>query len=149
VDVVNDIASLKTRENYTFIYFVKGSDGQVEKYVLPIRGKGLWSTLKGFVALGTDFNTISGLTYYEHKETPGLGGEIDNPDWKKLWPGKKLFDDQDNLRLQVIKGTATDEFSVDGLSGATITSDGVSNMFEYWFGEEGYLAFIEKQKANQ
>ncbi len=149
VDVENDIASLKTREKFTFIYFVKGSDGKVERYVFPIRGRGLWSTLKGFLAVDTDFNTVAGLTYYEHGETPGLGGEVDNPNWKKLWPGKKIFDDQEMVKLKVIKGQGTDEYSVDGLSGATITSRGVSNMVQYWFGDDGFKAFIEKQKAKQ
>ena len=139
------------REKYAFVYQIM-TDGKVDQFVLPIYGKGLWSTLYGFLALEGDIRTVGGITFYEHKETPGLGGEVDNPAWKTKWPGKQVFDDQWNVDFQVIKG-AVDPNSVkaphqvDGLSGATITSRGVSNLVQYWVGPDGFGKFLEKQRA--
>ena len=76
----------------------------IDQVVLPIYGKGLWSTLYGFLALDIDATTVRGITFYEHAETPGLGGEIDNPRWKTLWNGKKIFDDQGEMKIEVVKG---------------------------------------------
>ena len=116
----------------------------------------MWSVLYGFLSVEPDFQTISGLTYYAHGETPGLGGEVDNPDWKKQWTmqedrkgqlvGKQIFGDDGEVKISVVKGKAKDEFGVDGLAGATITSNGVTYMLEFWFGENGFKSYIEKQK---
>ena len=128
-------------------------DGKVDMLILPIYGKGLWGTLYGFLALRADCNTIAGLTYYTHKETPGLGAEVDNPKWKGLWPGRKVFDAEGNVAIHVIKGPAENAqqapHEVDGLSGATITSRGVTNMLRYWFGESGYQTYLEKFLKNE
>lgn len=122
-------------------------DGKVSMLVLPIVGKGLWSTMKGFLALDADGRTIRGLTYYEQAETPGLGGEVDNPRWKALWPGRVAYDDNWNPVIEVIKGPAgsieATPHEVDGLSGATLTSRGVTNMLQFWLGEDGYLPFLK------
>lgn len=130
------------------IFEVLDDDGEVEMVVLPVEGYGLWSTLLGFVALDRDLETVRGLTYYEHKETPGLGGEVDNPRWKSLWPGRKAFGDDGMVRLAVIKGAAgpvaDDPYRVDGLAGATITSRGVTNMLRFWLGENGFGPFLER-----
>ena len=86
-----DIANVKRRALHASVYMVS-QKGKVKKVILPVHGLGLWSTLYGFVALDArDLNTIRGLVYYEHAETPGLGGEVDNPSWKALWDGKKAF----------------------------------------------------------
>lgn len=123
-------------------------DGKPEMLVLPIYGQGLWSTLYGFIAVDADTRTVRGLTYYQHAETPGLGGEVDNPRWKALWPGRKIYDDDYDVRIRVIKGQAgpvqEDPHQVDGLSGATITARGVSNMMQFWFGDNGYGPFLAK-----
>ncbi len=144
-----DIASLNRREKYAKVYVVKGENGRVDRVILPIRGYGLWSTLKGFIALEGDFNTVIGLGYYEHGETPGLGGEVDNPRWKSLWEGKEVYDGDGNVVLSVIKGTVDPsspnaEHKVDGLSGATLTSNGVDNMIKFWLGENGYKPYLTK-----
>ena len=76
------------REPYAEVYEIK-IDGETDGYILPIYGKGLWSTLFGFIAVEADKETVKGITYYSHAETPGLGGEVDNAGWKALWPGKK------------------------------------------------------------
>ncbi|GIX03091.1 MAG: Na(+)-translocating NADH-quinone reductase subunit C [Planctomycetaceae bacterium] len=151
-----DVARVRRREKWAPVYLIKDSQGNVELLVLPIRGYGLWSTLWGFVALdapsivrGPEHVTIRGITYYEHGETPGLGGEVDNPAWKSKWVGKRVYDENWQVRLHVIKGEVRPDdheapYKVDGLSGATLTSNGVSNMLAFWFGPEGYLPFLQK-----
>ena len=120
--------------------------GQLEMLVLPVNGQGLWGAMYGFVALGPDLTTVRGLTYYEHKETPGLGAEVDNPRWRALWPGRRLFDDGGTAVIEVTRGAAgsvaDDPHRVDGLAGATITSNAVTNMLRFWLGEHGYGSFL-------
>ncbi|MEM9413564.1 MAG: NADH:ubiquinone reductase (Na(+)-transporting) subunit C, partial [Planctomycetota bacterium] len=125
-----------------------GEGDSIDKYVFPIRGKGLWSILKGFIAVENDFQTIAGLTYYEHAETPGLGGEVDNTAWKASWVGKAIYSDDGEVGIEVIKGIADadDKYAIDGLSGATITSRGVTNMLQFWLGPDGFGPYINNQK---
>ncbi|MCX2981424.1 Na(+)-translocating NADH-quinone reductase subunit C [Halieaceae bacterium IMCC14734] len=145
-----DVAKVRRRSNYALVYLVR-EQGELEKVVLPLHGYGLWSTMYGFVALQSDLNTVAGLGFYEHGETPGLGGEIDNPRWKASWPGKKIYQDQ-AVALELIKGSvdktrAGSEYQVDGLAGATLTSRGVTNMVHFWMGQQGFGPFLEKLKA--
>jgi len=120
-----------------------------ECWILPIWGNGLWSTLYGYICLEPDFNTVKGITYYSHGETPGLGGEVDNPKWKALWSGKQIDADQNGPALTVVKkGQVKDSLhQVDGLSGATITSVAVGHMIQLWFGDLAYGPFLNSQKA--
>ncbi|HBV66455.1 MAG TPA: Na(+)-translocating NADH-quinone reductase subunit C [Rhodopirellula sp.] len=129
------------------VYFVKkpGTDN-ILQVVLPVYGKGLWGTLYGYLALRSDLETIQGLTFYQHKETPGLGGEVDNPRWKAMWDGKKLYDADHEPAAQVAKGPGDSEYEVDGLSGATITSRGVTNLIRYWASDDGYGTYLGKLK---
>lgn len=129
------------------VYFVKkpGTDN-ILQVVLPVYGKGLWGTLYGYLALRSDLETIQGLTFYQHKETPGLGGEVDNPRWKAMWDGKKLYDAEHEPAAQVAKGPGGSEYEVDGLSGATITSRGVTNLIRYWASNDGYGTYLGKLK---
>lgn len=133
--------------NYALVYHVV-KDGAVEKLVLPIEGKGLWSTLYGFLVLEKDVTTIGGITFYQHGETPGLGGEIDNPLWKAKWPGRKAFDENWVPKIKVVKGDIgpadTDPYRVDALAGATITSRGVSNLLAFWLGDNGFGPYLTK-----
>ena len=120
--------------------------GELERVILPIEGKGLWSTLKGFLALNRDGNTVEGLTFYSHAETPGLGGEVDNPNWKAQWKGLKAYKDG-SPAITVRKGSAQDRtHEVDGLSGATITSVGVHNLANFWLGDKGYGPYLTKMQ---
>lgn len=149
---MDDLASIRMRPKVMPVYQVK-EGGAVKQLILPVNGYGLWSTLYGFIAVESDGQTIVGLSYYEHAETPGLGGEVDNPKWKKMWTGKEIYDAQGEVAIQVIKGTVTPgakgaEFQVDGLAGATLTSRGVSNMLKYWMGAEGYQKYLTKIQAN-
>jgi len=143
-----DIAGIKIRSKYSKIYKVIQNE-QIQMYIFPVHGKGLWSTLYGFLALAPDFQTVKGLGFYEHAETPGLGGEVDNSSWKAQWVGKKTFADNYVPKLQVIKGAVDSsdpdkDYKVDGLSGATITSNGVTNLVQYWLGEGGFGPFIRR-----
>ena len=134
--------------DHALVYQLQDESGALKTLVLPVEGYGLWGTLYGFLALEADLETISGITFYDHKETPGLGGEVDNPRWKALWKGRQAFDDQQNPKITVIKGPAgppsEDPFRVDGLSGATITSRGVTNLVHFWLGENGFGPYLEK-----
>ncbi|NIA13380.1 MAG: Na(+)-translocating NADH-quinone reductase subunit C [Nitrospiraceae bacterium] len=136
--------------NHALVYLVT-QDGALDKIVLPIEGKGLWSTLYGYLALDKDANTIRGITFYEHAETPGLGGEIDNPRWKALWQGRKAFDDGWKPAVRVIKGQAgppeESPHEVDGLSGATLTGRGVTNLVTFWLGENGFGPYLAQMRS--
>ncbi len=144
-----DVAGIKRREKYATVYLVE-KEGELDRIILPVRGYGLWSTLHGFLALEADANTVIGLGFYQHAETPGLGGEVDNPKWKALWNGKKLYNEGSaEPVIELIKGsvdasTPNAEHKVDGLSGATLTSRGVTNLVQYWVGEEGFGPYLSK-----
>ncbi|MFN3920733.1 MAG: Na(+)-translocating NADH-quinone reductase subunit C [Methylohalobius sp.] len=144
-----DIASIKRKPKYATVYFLKGENGKLEALVLPVWGYGLWSTMYGFLALEPDCNTVIGINFYDQKETPGLGGEVVNPNWRALWKGKRIYDQSGAPVLRLVKGRvnpsqAGAEFLVDGLAGATLTSNGVSNLIRFWLGEEGYKPFLAK-----
>jgi Na+-transporting NADH:ubiquinone oxidoreductase subunit C len=129
-----------------------GSENQIEQIILPVRGKGLWSTMYGFLALSPSLEDVKGLSFYKHGETPGLGGEIDNPSWKAQFPGKKIFSENGEPMITVLKGKVNPQdpmakYQVDGLSGATITSNGVANLLKFWLGEEGFGHYFDKLKA--
>lgn len=148
-----DIAGIGRRERYALVYLLE-SEGQLEKLVLPIRGYGLWSTLYGFLVLEGDGSTVIGLSYYDQKETPGLGGEVDNPKWKALWQGKQVFDEDGKVSIQVVKGGVDSanpraRYQVDGLSGATLTSHGVQNMLHFWLGEHGFGPYLSKIRGGK
>lgn len=149
VEIVSDDYSIgvSRREKVAKVYFVKkpGED-RILQVVLPVYGKGLWGTLYGYLALKSDLETVQGLTFYEHKETPGLGGEVDNPRWKAQWQGKLLYNDDGDPVAKVAKGPAPagNPYAVDGLSGATITSNGVTSLIQYWTSDEGYGPFLSK-----
>lgn len=144
-----DLAGIKRRERVSEVYVVR-EDGKVKMFVLPIYGKGLWSTLYGFLAVDADTETARGITFYQHGETPGLGGEVENPKWKAQWPGKTVRNEEGEPVLDVTKpGYASSENEVDGLSGATITSDGVENTIRYWLGEDAFGPFLERYESGE
>ncbi len=145
------------RENQTWVYLVKDSGGNIQQVIVPVYGMGLWSVLYGYVAVDQDLRTIKGLTYYEHGETPGLGGEVENPTWKSKWIGKQIWAEgkpreDENLMVGVAKGAPSGDkakYEVDGLSGATITSRGVDSMLKYWFSDDGFGPYIQKLASQQ
>ncbi|MBL8314947.1 MAG: Na(+)-translocating NADH-quinone reductase subunit C [Rubrivivax sp.] len=133
------------------VYQVKAGDGSVEQLVLPIEGMAMWGTVYGFLAIDRDGNTVRGLTFYEQKETPGLGGEIGNPKWQALWVGRKVYDEKWVPQLAVIKGQAgppeKDPHRIDGLSGATITSNGITRVVQFWLSANGYAPYLKNLKS--
>ncbi len=133
--------------NYGIVYFVM-NDQKIDQMVIAVEGLGMWGTIYGFLSLAPDANTVHGLTYYDQKETPGLGGEIANPKWQALWRGRKAFDEQWNPRIRVIKGPAgspeSDPLHVDGLSGATVTSNAVTRLVQFWLSDDGYGKFLKR-----
>lgn len=148
-----DIAGIGRRARYAEVYLVGGVDN-LQQIILPIHGLGLWSTLYGFVALEGDLTTISGLKFYAHAETPGLGGEVDNPAWQAKWPGKLAYDESGDVRIEVIKGVVDSNaadamYAVDGLAGATLTSRGVSQLLRYWLDDQGFGAFLNKLASKE
>ena len=143
-----DIAILKRRENVGPIYVWTNEDKELEKVVIPIRGYGLWGTLYGYLSLASDLNSVNGIEYYDHKETPGLGGEVDADYWKDIWVGKLVYNQDGGVDLRVVKGAAKDEYQVDGLTGATLTSNGVTDMINYWLGDEAYGPALRNLKEH-
>ncbi len=139
---------VKRFPHHVLVYEMISDAGALEAVVVPVEGYGLWSTLLGFLALDSDTRTVRGLAYYDHKETPGLGGEVDNPRWKARWPGRLALDESYVPKIEVIKGPAgkpeDDPYRVDGMSGATITSRGVTNMMALWLGPEGLGPYLER-----
>ncbi len=138
----SDIAGLGQKPTLRPVYLVHEAD-RLERLILPVEGKGLWSTMHGFVALGPDLTTIKTFCIYDHAETPGLGGEVSSPKWLALWDDKRAVDAEGQPLIQVIKGAVDPnspdaDHQVDGISGATLTGRGVGNLVQFWLGEQGY-----------
>ncbi len=149
----DDLAKIARREHYATVYLVEDEQGSIDKIILPIRGYGLWSTLYGFIALEADADTVAGIGFYEHGETPGLGGEVDNPRWKAFWPGKKVYRDGE-VEIGLIKGSVDPaspkaDWQIDGLAGATLTSRGVTHLVQFWLGENGFEPFLNNLKSGE
>jgi len=148
-----DIANLRRRAIYAPVYVVMDGDA-VQQFILPVYGAGLWSTMRGYLAIEADGNTIRGLRFFEHAETPGLGDQIDKSNWLEQWPGQLLFDDAGNTRIEVVRGKVQPGndaiHQVDGLAGATLTGNGVTNLIQYWTGPHGFGPYLNRvtNKAN-
>ena len=144
-----DIAGIRRLPHVAQVFLLE-EDGELSRIVLPIHGSGLWSTLYGFVSLQADANTIAGLGFYDHAETPGLGGEIDNPRWKQQWIDRQVFgEDLRTPRIELVKGgvdanTPDRQHKVDSLAGATLTARGVENLVNFWMGEQGFGAYLNR-----
>lgn len=134
-----------------FVFHAAGNEDQVEAYILPVFGKGLWGPIYGFVALDTDLNTIKGISLDHDKETPGLGARITSKEVMERYIGKKIFDEAGGLvSVSMLKGEnnsaeARDEHHIDGMSGATITGKGVNAMLMDYLGY--YQRFLEKKSG--
>lgn len=138
LDKADDLAGVQRMTTESPVYFAKNASGQVETVILPVQGYGLWGIMYGFLALDTDTKTVKAINFYKHNETPGLGGEIQNPRWTATWQSKQL-------PVDIVKGTADgDVHKVDGLSGATLTSVGVDNTFKFWTGDKAFGPFLAK-----
>ncbi len=153
IDRKNDIASIKVKSKKAKVYLVKAG-GNISSIILPIHGYGLWSTMYGFLALDADGQTVQSINFYDQAETPGLGGEVVNPAWRALWKGKQLYNSESVPVLRLVKGVVDNskpgsEFQIDGLAGATLTSNGVTNLIRYWMGNEGFAPYLNKVRTTK
>jgi len=161
-----DIAHIRFKAKYAKVFLVK-ENGAIKSIILPINGYGLWSTLYGFLSLDPDGQTVQSINFYDQAETPGLGGEVVNPNWRALWKGKKVYAETDQPSMEkgliteadigepalsLIKGVVDNskpgsQYQVDGLAGATLTSTGVTNLIRYWTSKEGFAPYLSKVRA--
>jgi Na+-transporting NADH:ubiquinone oxidoreductase subunit C len=137
---------------HALVYLLlRGND--VDAVVLPFQGVGLWSTVHGFIALESDLSRVRGVTFYEHAETAGLGARISDPAWRSLWVGRRVFDDEWRPRLTVVKGRAPpageSPFEVDGISGATLTGNGVTKALQFWLGDQVLGPYLTRYRAER
>jgi Na+-transporting NADH:ubiquinone oxidoreductase subunit C len=142
-----DIARIGRRAKQARVYLVVEA-GEVTRIVLPISGYGLWSTMYGFLALEPDANTVADIVFYSHGETAGIGDFVGKPEWQALWRGKRAYDREGELRLGIVKGRVSNddpeaEYKVDGVSGATLTGNGVTNLVRYWLGDHGFGRYLD------
>ena len=138
-----DEADLKRRAKYALVSLVRSDDG-VDQIILPVYGAGMWSTIRGYLAVSPDGQTVRGLYFYEHGETPGIGDLIEDPDWLAKWDGVKIYDDEGEAKLGVARRRVRAPFEVDAISGATRTTRGVTNMLRYWMGPHGFGPYIQR-----
>ncbi|MEO6698873.1 MAG: Na(+)-translocating NADH-quinone reductase subunit C [Paraperlucidibaca sp.] len=148
-----DVADVRRRAEKADVYLLRDEQGQLSRLVLPVSGYGLWSTMYGYLVLEKDANTVAGITFTDQAETPGLGGEVDNPKWQAQWVGKQVYDDSGKAALHLKKGGVDASkpeasYQIDALSGATLTSNGVSNMLEFWMGDLGFKQFLSKVRES-
>ena len=141
-----DLGRLRRRALYAPIYLLE-KDGDLQLIVLPVEGTGYQSAIRAMLALEPDLTTVAALTILEQDETPGLGARIEEPEWQAQWPGKQVVDADGSIVISVVRGQASGPHEVDGISGATLTSDGVQNMLRYWLGEHGYGPFLDRLKT--
>jgi Na+-transporting NADH:ubiquinone oxidoreductase subunit C len=150
-----DLESVENKSTGQLSYFYENHEylpaylaSEPQAFIFPVSGKGLWSTLYGYLALDMDLNTVKGITFYKHGETPGLGGEIEKKWFQDNFIGKKIFDNSGNLKsITVVKGKAVDDkHEVDGISGATITSRGVTDFLKRDL--QRYFTFLTIHRSN-
>jgi Na+-transporting NADH:ubiquinone oxidoreductase subunit C len=149
-----DSAGIKRRENHATVFLVRDSNGGVALVILPVRGSGYQSSLYGFLALAGDTSTVVALKFYEQSDTPGMGARIQDPSWEAKWPGKQVYDEAGALKLGVARGKLTPgsidaQHMVDGISGATRTSQGVHGLLRFWLGDFGFGPFLERLRRGE
>jgi len=150
IPAADDLARLGRRAQHAIVYLVWEGD-ELKRVILPVYGQGMWSTLYGYLAIEPDLNTIAAVTFYEQAETAGLGDQITRPDWQAKWKGRQLFNNQGEVAFRVAAGSVQEgsvaaRNQVDAMSGATVTGDSVTRLIEYWFGPNGYQAFLNNLK---
>lgn len=143
-----DIAGIGERPDIQRLYVLK-ADGAPQLVVLPVSGQGYASTIRGYLALGQGLETVAALTITEQGETPGLGANIETPGWQALWPGTELLNDAGELAVEVVRGKASEDWQVDGITGATRTGNGITNMIRFWVGPNGFGPVLDKLKAGE
>lgn len=132
-----DIAGIRRRANEVAVHLLTRDD-QLVLLVLPVYGSGYQSTISAYLALVGDLVTVAALSVYDQGETPGVGARIEEAAWQGLWPGTRIADETGAVRIAVVRDGATGPYEIDGITGATRTSAGVSNMVRFWLGDWGY-----------
>ncbi len=139
---------LDVEERMYPVFMFKNDNGDIDAYVFPTFGAGLWDWISSYVALERDLNTIKGIAFDHKQETPGLGARITEAGVQDRYKGTKIFENGQLVSVTMVKGEGNSGLSnhqVDGMSGATMTAKGVNQMLEHYFG--CYMAFIEKTKS--
>ncbi len=149
IPLEHDLAGIKRRARHAVVYLLRDSAGQVDVLILPVRGVGYQSALYAFLALSGDANEILGLRFYEHGETPGLGSQIQDPDWEAQWPGKMAFGETGQVTIRVGGSDSAGGDRVDGISGATRTSNGVDRLIRFWLGDLGFGPYLKLVRSGQ
>lgn len=141
-----DPAQIRQRCALVDIYLVHDKNGTIQQIILPVSGKGAKSMMYALVAIDTDGRTVKDLLYYRQNETPLLGARVEDPQWLRQWAGKKIRDDRGQPALKVTQNHdgRHDDYTVDGISGATLTSNGVEKSINYWMGPQGYGRFLQR-----
>ncbi|MCP4320032.1 MAG: NADH:ubiquinone reductase (Na(+)-transporting) subunit C [Hyphomicrobiales bacterium] len=143
-----DIAGIGRRAKHAPVHFIRRRS-ELELVILPVRGAGYQSMLYGYLALKPDLKSVAALTFYEQAETPGLGDRITDPAWLSKWPGTRIADEEGNLRIAVAQGQTKRSYEVDGISGATRTGNGVTNLLRFWLGDLGFGPFLKRLAAGE
>ena len=148
LDAGDDVAEIGRRPNFAPVHILR-QDGDLLLLVVPGYATGYKSTIRAYVALEADLNTIAAISVYEQDETPGLGTRITESEWQDLWAGKRVADDTGEMRIEVVRGQGTNEFEIDGITGATRSGTGVSNLVRFWLGEHGFGPFIDNLREGR
>ena len=133
-----DVARLKRRARYAVVYVIGQDSSAPDALVLPVRGIGYQSALYGYLALRADSSEVLALQFYEQDETPGLGTQIQSPEWEAQWPGKQVFDADGRVDIEF-----------DAISGATRTSRGVERLLKFWLGEFGFGPYLQNLREGK
>jgi Na+-transporting NADH:ubiquinone oxidoreductase subunit C len=149
-----DVADIKRRARHATVFLVRDANGDVALIILPVHGSGYQSSLYGFLALTGDTSTVVALKFYEQGDTPGMGARIQDSSWEALWSGKQVYDDTGTLRIGVARGEVTPgsidaDHLVDGISGATRTSQGVHGLLRFWLGDFGFGPYLERVRRGE
>lgn len=145
-----DPAQIRERCTLAEVYLVKDKYNKIQQVIIPVSGKGAKSMMHAFLSLGRDGRTVNNLYYYQQRETPFLGARVKDESWRQQWPGKKVADENGTPALKIVqeKSAKKDEYTVDGISGATLTSTGVEKSINYWISEQGYGPFFQRLKQD-
>jgi Na+-transporting NADH:ubiquinone oxidoreductase subunit C len=133
-----DIAGIGTQARYLPVYSIL--DDETRRVIVPIYGRGMWSTIYGYVSVAAEGLTIAGIAFYEHGETPGIGDRIQNPDWLAQWRGKRIYANDATVQLffAAEDSSGPPEFRIDAITGATATVSAVERILRFWLGPQAY-----------
>jgi len=141
-----DLAGIGRRPDFARIHLIEAG-GTLRLVILPVYAAGYQSTIRAYLALEGDLNTVAGLSIVEQAETPGLGSRVEDRKWLDLWPGKRVADESGRILLSVVRGSGRTVYEVDGITGATRTGNAVTNMIRFWLGEHGYAQVLARLRA--